>query len=143
MSVTIAIGSDHAGFDQKKILVSFLEEKGYTVHDFGTYSTDSVDYPDIAHQVADSIQKKEYDLGILLCGSGNGVAITANRHPGVRAALCWNEAIARLAKKHTNANILCFPARFVSVDDMQQMISAFLGEVFEHGRHEKRIGKIE
>ncbi len=114
MKPTLAIGSDHAGYEFKEVLKKWLTDKGYTVKDFGTHSLDSVDYPDFAHPVASAVEKHEFDLGILLCGSANGVAITANKHQGIRAALCWTDEIASLARQHNNANVVCIPARFVS-----------------------------
>src|ERR1035437_4851295 len=123
-NISIAIGADHAGYEYKKVLISFL--KDFNVKDFGTYSTDSVDYPDFAHPVASAVENKEYDLGILICGSANGVAITANKHQGIRAAICWSEELAKLARLHNDANILCIPSRFVSVDLAKSMTQSFL-----------------
>lgn len=139
----LVIGADHAGFEYKELLKKYLTEKNFTVTDKGTYSKDSVDYPDFAHPVANAIENKEADFGILLCGSANGVAITANRHHGVRAAICWNNEVAELARKHNNANIICIPARFVGIDLAKCMIDIFLETSFEHGRHERRMEKIE
>src|SRR5438105_4395731 len=116
MMPKIAIGSDHAGFEYKQNLKIWLEKNGYQVKDFGAVSTASVDYPDFAHPVASAIEDKEFDLGILICGSANGVAITANKHQGIRAAICWNEELASLARQHNNANIVCIPARFISLE---------------------------
>lgn len=142
MKPTLAIGSDHAGFERKEFLKKWLIANGYTVKDFGTHSLDSVDYPDFAHPVASAVEKNEFDLGILLCGSANGVAITANKHQGIRAALCWTDEIASLARQHNNANIVCIPARFVSEDLAKKIADTFLTTSFEGGRHEKRVGKI-
>jgi ribose 5-phosphate isomerase B len=142
MFLPIAIGSDHAGFDYKEQLKVHLEQNGFHVRDFGTYSKDSVDYPDFAHPVADSVEKGECSFGILLCGSANGVAITANKHQGIRAALCWNTAIVELARQHNNANVICIPARFVSLDLSEQMVERFISTEFEGGRHQTRISKI-
>jgi len=142
MKPTLAIGSDHAGFERKEELKKWLTVNGYTVKDFGTHSLDSVDYPDFAHPVATVVEKREFDLGILLCGSANGVAITANKHQGIRAALCWNEEIASLARQHNNANIVCIPARFVSAQQAIKILETFLSTSFEGGRHEKRVEKI-
>lgn len=142
MKLTLAIGSDHAGFEYKEMLKQWLATKGYTVKDFGTHSADSVDYPDFAHPVANAVEKKEFDLGILLCGSANGVAITANKHQGIRAALCWTDEIASLARQHNNANVVCIPARFVSEDLAKKITETFLTTSFEGGRHEKRVNKI-
>jgi ribose 5-phosphate isomerase B len=139
-NISIAIGADHAGYDYKELLIRLL--KDYTIKDFGTYSTDSVDYPDFAHPVASAVENKEYDFGILVCGSANGVAITANKHQGIRAAICWTEELAKLARLHNDANILCIPARFVSGDLAEKMTSVFLETAFEAGRHATRVGKI-
>ncbi len=142
LSKPIAIGSDHAGFDYKEELISFLEGKGLAFKDFGTYSKDSVDYPDFAHPVASAVENGEAAFGILLCGSANGVAITANKHQGIRAAICWGEELAKLCREHNNANILCIPARFVREGDAEKMVSIFLTTDFEGGRHQKRVDKI-
>jgi ribose 5-phosphate isomerase B len=138
----IAIGSDHAGFEYKEALKQWLEKNGYTVKDFGTHSTASADYPDFAHPVADAVEKKEFDLGVLVCGSANGVAITANKHQGIRAAICWTEELASLSRLHNDANIVCIPARFISYELAEQITSRFLNEAFEGGRHANRVGKI-
>jgi ribose 5-phosphate isomerase B len=142
MMPKIAIGSDHAGFDYKEKLKVWLEKNGYTVKDFGAYSTDSADYPDFAHPVANAVERKEFDLGVLVCGSANGVAIVANKHQGIRAAICWNEELAALARQHNNANIVCLPARFVSYELAEKITDRFLHENFEGGRHERRVAKI-
>lgn len=139
-TIKIAIGADHAGFSYKEMLRDFLKE--YTCKDFGTFSTDSVDYPDFAHPVALAVESGEFDLGILICGSGNGVAITANKHQHIRAALCWTEELGALAKMHNNANILCLPARFISEQVARDITTAFLTTQFEGGRHLKRVNKI-
>jgi ribose 5-phosphate isomerase B len=138
----IAIGSDHAGFDYKQGLKQWLEKNGYMVKDFGTHSTESTDYPDFAHPVAFAVENNECDLGILVCGSANGVAITANKHQGIRAAICWAEELASLARQHNNANIVCIPARFVKFEEAQSITDRFLHTEFEGGRHEKRVSKI-
>lgn len=138
----IAIGCDHAGFDCKEDLISFLEGEKMTFRDFGTFSKDSVDYPDFAHPVAKAVESGEYAFGILLCGSANGVAITANKHHGVRAAICWGEELAELARKHNNANIICIPARFITDGIAEKMLDTFMNTAFEGGRHEKRVEKI-
>ena len=138
----IAIGSDHAGFAYKSELIGFLQAKGFPVKDFGTHSADSTDYPDFAHPVADAVESSEAAVGILVCGSANGVAITANKHQGIRAAICWLPEIASLARQHNNANVLCLPARFVSVSDVQAMVETFLSTAFEGGRHQNRVDKI-
>lgn len=140
--MTIAIGGDHAGFECKSKLIAFLQDQGHQVKDFGTPSGDSTDYPDYAHPVALAIGQKEVPLGILICGSGNGVAITANKHQGIRAAICWNEELASLARRHNNANILCLPARFISYRLAEKITLRFLQEAFEGGRHQRRIDKI-
>jgi len=138
----IAIGCDHAGFEYKEDIISFLEGKGLAYKDFGTYSIDSVDYPDFAHPVAASVENDETAFGILLCGSANGVAITANKHQHIRAAICWGEELAELARKHNNANIICIPSRFVREGDVEKMLDIFIHTEFEGGRHEKRVNKI-
>ncbi len=142
-NIKLAVGSDHAGFDLKKDLLVYLSEKGYTVEDMGPNSADSVDYPDFAHKVASSVETKTCDLGILICGSGNGVCITANKHHGVRAALAWEPELASLARQHNNANVICLPARFVSQEKAFQIVDAYLDSAFEGGRHENRVNKIE
>jgi ribose 5-phosphate isomerase B len=141
-SKPIAIGSDHAGFDIKEDLISFLDRKGMAYKDFGTYSKDSVDYPDFAHPVATAVENGECAFGVLLCGTANGVAITANRHPGIRAALCWGEEIAKLVRQHNNANIICIPGRFVREGDAEKMLEIFMTTSFEGGRHQRRVEKM-
>jgi len=136
----IAIGADHAGFELKEALRSFLKE--HELKDFGTYSAESADYPDFAHPVAVAVENGEFELGILICGSGNGIAITANKHQGIRAAVCWNTELASLARKHNNANILCLPARFISIKEAQEITNTFLNTEFEGGRHTNRVSKI-
>lgn len=138
----IAIGSDHAGFEYKEAVKKWLQEKGYTVNDFGTYSLSSVDYPDFAHPVATSVENNETAFGILFCGSANGVAITANKHQHVRAGLCWENDVAKLVRLHNDANIICIPARFVALSLAQEMIEHFMTTTFEGGRHATRVGKI-
>ena len=138
----IAIGADHAGFEYKELLKKWLEKNGFAVKDFGAYNTESADYPDFAHPVAEAVETKKFDLGLLLCGSANGVAITANKHQGIRAALCWNEEVAGLARQHNNANIVCIPARFVSYELAEKILDRFLHSSFEGGRHELRVSKI-
>ena len=139
-NIKIAIGADHAGFEYKELLKSYLSE--YEIKDFGTYSTASVDYPDFAHPVASAVESKEFTFGILVCGSANGVAITANKHQHIRAAICWLNELASLARKHNNANIICIPARFVSEELAKEMTTTFLNTAFEGGRHEGRVDKI-
>lgn len=138
----IAIGGDHAGFEHKKTLAQLLSDSGYAVKDFGTHSTDSVDYPDFAHPVANAVEQGEFDCGILICGSANGVAITANKHQGIRAAVCWEETLAALARQHNDANIVCIPARFCDTATTKDIVHAFLTTDFEGGRHTNRINKI-
>jgi ribose 5-phosphate isomerase B len=138
--IKIAIGADHAGFEYKEILKDFLQD--YEVKDFGTYSENSVDYPDFAHPVAAAVENGEFTYGILLCGSANGVAITANKHQHIRAGLCWENEVASLVRKHNNANILCIPARFVSEEQAKEITTTFLTTVFEGGRHQNRVEKI-
>ncbi|GAB4243322.1 MAG: ribose 5-phosphate isomerase B [Saprospiraceae bacterium] len=140
--MTIAIGCDHAGYEYKASIVRMLKQKGYEVADFGTNSPDSVDYPDFAHPVAQAVESGKATLGILICGSGNGVCMTANKHKGIRAALCWKVELAALARQHNNANIICLPARFVSLRLARKMVETFLETPFEGGRHERRVGKI-
>jgi ribose 5-phosphate isomerase B len=142
LSKPVAIGSDHAGFDYKEQLISFLEGKGMAYEDFGTHSKDSVDYPDFAHPVASAVESGNYAFGILMCGTANGVAITANKHQGIRAAICWGEEIAKLVREHNDANILCIPARFVREGDAEKMLQIFMNTSFEGGRHLRRVEKI-
>ena len=142
LSKPIAIGSDHAGFDIKEDLISFMDGKGYKYKDFGTHSKDSVDYPDFAHPVATVVENGECAFGILLCGTSNGVAITANRHKGIRAAICWGEEIAKLVREHNDANILCIPGRFVREGDAEKMLQIFMSTDFEGGRHQRRVEKM-
>lgn len=137
----IAIGSDHAGFDYKQALAESLIAAN-EIKDFGTDSAASVDYPDFAHPVSLAVESGNCDLGILVCGSANGVAITANKHQGIRAAICWNTELASLARQHNNANIVCIPARFISVDEAKAIVDTFLSTDFEGGRHAKRVGKM-
>jgi len=139
----IAIGGDHAGYDYKEKLKAFLIDNDIEVKDVGPFDNLSVDYPDFAHPVAKLVENEEADFGILICGSGNGVAITANKHKGVRAALCWEEEIASLGRQHNNANIICIPARFVSYELAESMTKIFIETPFEGGRHEKRVDKID
>jgi ribose 5-phosphate isomerase B len=138
----ISIASDHAGFEYKSHLLKKLKEWGYDSIDIGPHSADSVDYPDFAHPLALSLEKKESDLGILICGSGNGVCMTANKHKNIRAALCWNKDLARLARQHNDANVICLPARFISKRLATLIVQAFLTSEFEGGRHANRVNKI-
>ena len=141
-SLPIAIGADHAGFEYKEKLKLFLEQQSLKTKDFGTHSADIVDYPDFAHPVAHAVENKEAAFGILICGSANGVAITANKHQNVRAAICWEDEIAALARKHNDANVICIPARFVSETLAEKMLHTFLTTEFEGGRHANRVNKI-
>jgi len=142
MMEKIAIGADHAGFEYKELLRKWLEQNGYPVKDFGAYSTESADYPDFAHPVSTAVEQKESDLGVLICGSANGVAITANKHQGIRAAICWNEELASLARQHNNANVLCLPARYIDIKLAEKILDRFLHSSFEGGRHERRVKKM-
>ena len=138
----IAIGCDHAGFEYKEAIRKTLTDAGHEVNDFGTYSTDSMDYPDIAHPVATAVETSECDLGVLICGSANGVAMAANKHQGIRAAICWQNDLSLLARSHNNANIVCLPARFISLDMALQIVHTFISTQFEGGRHATRVNKI-
>ena len=140
--MTISIGNDHAGTEFKKEIVKHLEDKGYTVNNYGTDTDDSVDYPDFIHPVANDVENKTVDFGIIICGSGNGANMTANKHQGVRSALCWNRDIVALARQHNNANILSLPSRFIALPQAIDMVDTFLETPFEGGRHETRIKKI-
>jgi ribose 5-phosphate isomerase B len=142
MMPKIAIGCDHAGYEYKEALKKWLAGNGYETRDFGTHSKESTDYPDFAHPVAESVEKKQVELGILICGSANGVAIVANKHQGVRAAICWTEELASLARQHNNANVVCLPSRFISYELAEKITDRFLHESFEGGRHERRVSKI-
>ena len=142
MKESIAIGNDHAGVAYKDAIVEFLKEKGYHVLNKGTDLEDSVDYPDFAHPVAVDVARGTATKGIVMCGSGNGVSMSVNKHAGIRAALCWNKEIAVLARQHNDANILSLPIRFVSQEEALEMVAAFLDTAFEGGRHERRVGKI-
>lgn len=141
-ALPVAIGADHAGFEYKELVKKALEAEGFQVTDKGTYSIESVDYPDFAHPVAKDVEEGNASFGILICGSGNGVCMAANKHAGIRAALCWNEELAKLARQHNQANILCIPARFVSEEEAHKMVHAFAHTDFEGGRHERRVEKI-
>jgi len=138
----IAIGGDHAGFSYKKELIGFIENLGHEVKDFGPFSDASVDYPDFAHPLAFAVEKKEVDFGILICGSGNGVNITANKHQGIRSGLAWNTEVASLIRQHNDANVLTLPARFISLEEAKECIAVFLKTSFEGGRHQNRVSKI-
>lgn len=141
-TMKISIGNDHAGPDYKKAIVSFLEAKGYEIINHGTDSSDSVDYPDFGHPVATDVENAKANFGIVICGSGNGIAMTANKHQGIRAALCWTKEIAALARQHNNANVISIPARFTSIPQAVEMVETFLNTAFEGGRHAARVDKI-
>ena len=138
----ISIGNDHAGLELKQAIKSYLETKGHNISNHGTDVNDSVDYPDFVHPVAKDIIEGNAEFGILLCGSGNGVAITANKYKEVRAALCWNKELANLARAHNNANILCIPSRFITEENLLDIVESFLKTPFEGGRHQRRVDKI-
>jgi ribose 5-phosphate isomerase B len=138
----IVIGSDHAGFEYKEAIKQYLVKNNVEIIDVGTHSTESCDYPDYAHAAAREIESGNVEVGILICGSANGVAITANKHQEIRAALCWQNEIASLARQHNDANIICLPARFVTIDEAEEMVHTFLTTEFEGGRHQKRVEKI-
>lgn len=141
-SATIAIGCDHAGFVYKSAVKQYLVKRGFQVLDMGTDSPDSVDYPDFVHPVAQALSNGAAQIGIVMCGSANGVAMTANKHPHIRAAVCWNSTIAALSRQHNNANVLALPCRFISENEALEILKAFLDTPFEGGRHQKRIDKI-
>jgi ribose 5-phosphate isomerase B len=141
-SKIIPIGADHAGFQLKETLKKHLISKGYEVNDFGCYSEESIDYPDFAHPVAEMVEQNKGMLGILICGSGNGISMSANKHQGIRSALCWKTEVAELARLHNNANILTLPARFISEAEAIEMVDVFFSTAFEGGRHQKRVDKI-
>ena len=140
--ISIGIAADHAGFDFKEKLKIYLEKEGYEIKDYGTYSNESTDYPDYAHPLADAIDKGVHKIGITICGSGNGINMTANKHQAVRAALCWNTEISELARLHNDANICSLPARFVEYNVAKEIVNVFLNTKFEGGRHLRRIEKI-
>lgn len=140
--MNLGIACDHAGYETKEKLKIYLESEGHKVTDFGTNSTDSMDYPDTAHPLAQAVENSEFHFGITLCGSGNGINMTANKHQGVRAALCWTVEISQLAREHNNANICSLPARFVSYELAEQIVNKFLTTEFEGGRHQRRVEKI-
>ncbi|MEN9523157.1 MAG: ribose 5-phosphate isomerase [Bacteroidota bacterium] len=142
MSTQIGIAADHAGFELKEKLKPFLTAKGFDVKDFGTHSLSSMDYPDVVHPLCNAIENKEFEKGILICGSAQGVSMTANKHQQIRAAICWNDEIAKLTRQHNNANIICLPARFIEVAMAEKCVDAFFSTEFEGGRHQNRIDKI-
>ena len=138
----LGIACDHAGYEMKKKVKEHLEAAGYEVQDFGTNSAESVDYPDFAHPLAEAVEKGELDLGFTLCGSGNGISMVANKHQGVRSALCWNREISALARQHNNANVCSLPARFITEEEAMKIVDTFVSTGFEGGRHEGRVKKI-
>ena len=140
--MTISIGNDHAGVEYKFEIIKYLKSKGYTVKNYGTDTIDSVDYPDFIHPVALDVEEKKADFGIIICGSGNGANMTANKHQGIRSAICWKKEIAALARQHNNANIITLPARFISTEEALEMIDVFFNTDFEGGRHQLRVDKI-
>ncbi|WP_055447311.1 ribose 5-phosphate isomerase B [Lacinutrix mariniflava] len=140
--MTISIGNDHAGTDYKFAIIKHLESKGITVTNHGTDANDSVDYPDFVHPVANDVENKKADFGILICGSANGVAMTANKHQGIRAGICWTKEITELTRQHNNANIVCIPARYTAVQQAIAIVDTFLETEFEGGRHQNRVDKI-
>lgn len=139
---TIGIASDHAGFELKELIKNYLQKENYEVVDFGTHSTDSMDYPDVAHPLASAVESNEVFPGIAICGSGNGISMTVNKHAGVRAALCWTPELSKLAREHNDANILSLPARFIPADVALEIVRIFLETPFEGGRHQNRVNKI-
>ena len=141
-NISLAIASDHAGYKFKEQLKKYLKHKGYTIKDFGTSSDESTDYPDYAHLLASAVEKGDYIFGITLCGSGNGISMTANKHQGIRSALCWNTEIAKLARLHNDANVCSLPARFISYNLAEEIVNIFLNTNFEGGRHQRRVEKI-
>ena len=142
MKKLIGIAADHAGYEMKEVIKTELIAAGYEVRDFGTNSAESMDYPDVAHPLASAVENGEVSLGVAICGSGNGISMTVNKHAGIRAALCWTPELASLARAHNNANILSLPARFISIETAKEILSTFLKSEFEGGRHLKRVNKI-
>ena len=140
---TLLIAADHAGYETKEFIKQALEKEGYTLHDYGTFSSESMDYPDVVHPLAQAINKGEEEQGIVICGSGNGVNMVANKYPNVRSALCWQEELAALARQHNNANVVAIPARFISKVFALKIVKTFLSSSFEGGRHERRVAKIK
>src|SRR5579863_3189318 len=140
--IKIAIGGDHAGYEYKSALIPFLAAQGFELKDFGPFSNESSDYPDFAHPLSLAVERGEFDFGILICGSANGVAMAANKHAGIRAALAWKSELALQARKHNNANVLCLPARFITLDEAKEFALTFINTAFEGGRHQRRVDKI-
>jgi len=141
-SLRIALASDHAGYNLKLKVIDHLKKQGAEIKDFGCFSTESCDYPDFAHPMASAVENGDFDFGITICSTGNGICMTANKHQGIRAALCWDEPIARLARQHNNANVLGLPANFISEELALKMVDIFFSTEFEGGRHERRVNKI-
>ena len=139
---TVGVASDHAGFELKKFVLKYLSEKGIAVKDFGTYSEDSVDYPDFGHALAEAMEKGEVYPGIAICGSGQGIAMTLNKHQSIRAGVCWDPEIGKLIRQHNDANVLVMPGRFINTDTAAAIMDNFLNEPFEGGRHQRRVEKI-
>jgi ribose 5-phosphate isomerase B len=139
----IAIGGDHAGFEYKKTILGWLQKQNFETADFGPYTPESFDYPDSVHPLCNAIENGEFDFGILICGSGNGVCMTANKHQGIRAGLVWENEIAELIRLHNNANVICLPARFIDADKALEFVKTFISTAFEGGRHVRRVDKIE
>ena len=138
----IAIGCDHAGVELKEVLIQLITELNHDVLDKGPFTNESVDYPDFVHAVATAVDQRHADLGVVICGSGNGINMTVNKHQGIRGALCWTPEIAALARQHNNANIVAIPARFISTEEAKLIITEFINQEFEGGRHQRRVGKI-
>jgi ribose 5-phosphate isomerase B len=138
----LGIAADHAGYELKNTLIAYLQELGYEVKDFGTHSAESMDYPDVAHPLAEEVESGKLEKGIAICGSGNGISMTLNKHQGIRAALCWNTELAALARQHNDANILSLPARFIDTDTAKAIVKSYLESDFEGGRHQRRVEKI-
>lgn len=138
----LGIAADHAGYELKNTLIEYLKELGYEVKDFGTHSAESMDYPDVAHPLAEEVESGKLEKGIAICGSGNGISMTLNKHQGIRAALCWNTELAALARQHNDANILSLPARFIDTNTAKAIVKAYLENDFEGGRHQRRVEKI-
>lgn len=138
----LGIAADHAGYELKNALITYLQELGYEVKDFGTHSAESMDYPDVAHPLAEEVESGKLEKGIAICGSGNGISMTLNKHQGIRAALCWNTELAALARQHNDANILSLPARFIDTDTAKAIVKSYLESDFEGGRHQRRVEKI-
>jgi ribose 5-phosphate isomerase B len=141
-SKTLALGCDHGGYALKEFLKIKIIESGYSIHDFGCYSADSIDYPDVAHPLASAVNNGEFPMAIIICGSGNGVCMTVNKYAHIRGALCWNTELARLARQHNDANILCLPGRFINESEALSAVMVFLTTDFEGGRHQARVNKI-